>query len=120
MNGPKCNKLLLYADEFSEYLPSDLKMFGHALKSFDAFKQSCFGVIFEPDWKMKLEAFKEDYDKLGIGNFPKGHAAFDHIKEWCETNNTGLGQYSEHSFEGDEKLKKNQQSFNFSTLQFAI
>ena len=100
MNGPRCNKLLLYTNEFIEYLPSDLKKFGYALKSFDAFKQSCFGVTFLPDWKVKLEAFKADYEQLEIGNFPKGHAAFDHIKEWCERNNTSLGHFSEHSFEG--------------------
>ena len=100
MNGPRCNKLLHYADEFIEYLPSDLKMFGQALKSFNAFKESCFGMILLPDWKSRLEAFKADYEKLGIGNFPKGHAAYDHILEWCERNNTGLGNHSEHSFEG--------------------
>ena len=104
LNGPRCDKLLDLAEDFTRFLPLELKIYGLALMSFQQFKHSCFTTVLFDNWEQKLEKLKYYYNKLEIGQFPKGHAAFEHIAQWIHIHQKPLGLVSEQSFEVNLKF----------------
>jgi hypothetical protein len=69
------------------------------IDSFADLVGKCFGNSLVPGWEVALENFTERYLQFGISVTPKAHCIFDHLQDFCESNDRGLGLTSEQAGE---------------------
>ena len=70
-----------------------------AFRAFKCVKDSCFGIDISPRYKSAIKNFKYAYLKLGIPVSVKVHIVFEHIIQFCEKYNKGLGLFAEQGLE---------------------
>lgn len=97
--GNSCRKLLKGLDVLQELCPSSCTNFVLAFQSLREVVESSFSKTLYPDYVRKITTFKESFEDLGINITPKLHAIFFHIKDFCSRHPSGLGNWSEQSFE---------------------
>ena len=95
MNGNACKKLLEKLPKLRKDGPRRLKAFYEAFEAFNAVRKSCFGQILHASYKFDIEKFRKAYLKLNIPITNKVHLLVDHVPEFCERKQMGLGFFSE-------------------------
>ena len=99
LNGPMANKVLKHAEDITAYVSPHLKKYGHALKTFDLMKKSCFGTVLDDDWYQLMLNFEKAFRDLGISDIPKSHICLEHVKQYIVYTGRPIGAHSEQSFE---------------------
>ena len=66
---------------------------------FNIVRKACFGKQLAPGYKESIEEFKTAFLKLNISIFPKIHALFVHVPQFCDRKKVGLGGFSEQASE---------------------
>ena len=69
-------------------------MYVQMLKAFKEVVTACYGRDLKPNYKYKIEKFKQKYLNLFINVTPKIHAVMYHVKELCEAKGMGLAPWS--------------------------
>ena len=70
-----------------------------AFRAFKCVKDSCFVIDNSPRYKSAIKNFKYAYLKLGIPVSVKVHIVFEHIIQFYEKYNKGLGLFAEQGLE---------------------
>ena len=96
MDGNACARVLELLDDLESRLADHLKIYIVAFRTFNAVRQACFGKDLDREnYMIYIENFRKAYMNLGIAITPKAHIIFDHIGEFCERYDVGLGSWSE-------------------------
>ena len=95
MNGNSCKKLLKKLRKLKKEVPRRLWKFIFALEAFENVRNSCFGQVLLPCYKNDIKKFSEAYDKLQVPRTNKVHILIDHVPQFCDLTQRGLGYYSE-------------------------
>ena len=106
LNGPAC-KLLLdkKLQRLRLDLPRCLRHFVLVFRAFDQVRSSCFSEELIPSYKNDIINFGNLYCDLKtaenkpVAIIPKIHILLDHVPEFCESRNRGLGFYNEQASE---------------------
>ena len=98
-----CSKLLNELEKLEKLLMDSEAYIGipyvETFRKFKLVKDMCFGFNLCEGYKVAIENFKIAYLNLGIPVSLKIHIVFEHVVQFCEKHNSGLGLYSEHSLE---------------------
>ena len=76
-------------------VPRRLWHFIGALQAFNKVRISCFGQILSPGYKRDIANFEKAYKKLNISVTNKVHILIDHVPQFCDRVQKGLGFFSE-------------------------
>ena len=95
MNGNACKKLLGKLSILKRRVPRKLRKYVEALGAFEKVRQSCFGQDLLPSYRADIQDFREAYEKLNIAMTNKVHVLVDHVADFCEKHQKGLGFFSE-------------------------
>lgn len=99
LEGNQCKLLLNQIDFLQNALLIHLLKFAVALRAFNSVRKSCFGENLLPSFKNDIKLFKVAYEALQISVTPKVHIIFEHVPQFCEEKNCGLGKFSEQASE---------------------
>ena len=118
MDGNACARVLELLDDLETRLDDHLKIYLIAFRTFDAVRKACFTKELDRDnYKIYIENFRIAYMNLGIAITPKAHIIFDHLGEFCERYDVGLGSWSEQARQVYTVIPR----FTwFSIMQFSI
>lgn len=97
--GNDCNKLLNSLDILDSMKILGVCKYVELLRNLKKVVDGCFSVRLDPEFKDYLKSFKLSYLALEISVTPKIHIIFEHIEEFCEFSQQGLGYYSEQAME---------------------
>ena len=95
LNGNACKKLLLKLASIKPQVPKRLWKYISALEAFEKVRISCFSQILHSNFKEDITKFAKAYDKLDIPRTNKVHILIDHVPDFCEKHQRGLGYFSE-------------------------
>ena len=96
MDGNACARVLELLDDLESRLADHLKIYIVAFRTFNAVRQACFGKYLDREnYMIYIENFRKAYMDLGIAITPKAHIIFDHVGDFCERYDVGLGCWSE-------------------------
>ena len=88
--GNDCRKLLKNVHNLRMLSPDTCEVFVSAFGAFNDVVAACYSKDLCPDYKNKIEIFKESYLKLNIPVTPRVHAVYFHVPEFCGLMGMGL------------------------------
>lgn len=97
--GNSSRKLLTHLDVLREALIGDAHYYVDVLGAFNNVVESSFGVERKHDYSETIQHFKYLLNLHNISKTPKIHEVVEHVQEFLEENDYGLGYYSEQAFE---------------------
>ena len=88
-----------HLDSLRDWLPAKLHKYVDVFEQLKLIKDSCFGFILAPDYKVHIAEFKKVFLEAGFDEFPKVHILWTHVPEFCDMERRGLGIFSEQTGE---------------------
>lgn len=98
-NGNSCHKLLSRVDILRGLCPIQGVKFAETFQLLKEVVNGCYSYGLDKNYLTLISKFRESFLALGIPVTPKVHCIFFHIADFCGQRNSGLGMYSEQSFE---------------------
>ena len=98
--GNSCRDLLnLHLASLRVDAPESCSRFVDVLAALKDVKDSMFGKKLYPWYKSSVENFKKSFRDSGMNEFTKAHIVIDHLVEFCEEEQVGLGIFCEQAGE---------------------
>lgn len=102
-NGNMCKTLLSKVDVLEAIIIKkelfDVMPFVTVFTKFNNVRKSCFGSKLLPDTLQNIAGFRTAYLDLSINVTSAAHVIFDHVFQFCNFHDAGLGKYSEQASE---------------------
>merc|ERR1711963_590354 len=100
MVGNDCRDLLnLHISSLRVAAPDSCEKFVEVLDALKGVKDSMFGKKLHPWYKSAVEKFKKAFRESGMNEYTKAHIIIDHIVDFCEVEQAGLGLFCEQAGE---------------------
>jgi len=98
--GNGCRDLLnLHLSTFRLAAPDSCEKFIDVLAAFKDLKDAMFGKKLYPWYKSSVATFKKAFQNSGMSEYTKAHIVIDHLVEFCEEEQVGLGIFCEQASE---------------------